>query len=69
MGFYRGYDMTVDVAKVGALVEKNKDLSYQLMNNYEEVDNMMKESKEDLETISRLLQEIIDAGQKPKSKL
>lgn len=69
VGFYRGYDMTVDVAKVGALVEKNKDLSYQLMNNYEEVDNMMKESKEDLETISRLLQEIIDAGQKPKSKL
>lgn len=67
-GFYRGYDMNEKVEKVGALVEKNKDLSYQLMIDYGRADNMMKERKEKLEAISRKMQEIIEASQKSNLK-
>ncbi len=65
-GFYRGYDMNENVAKVGALVDKNKVIKQ--MKEYGEVNNMMKERKERLKTISNIMQVIIKAGQKPESK-
>lgn len=67
-GFYRGYDMNEKVMKVGALVEKNKDLSYQLMKEYLRDVNKMKDEKERLETLSRLMQGVIEANQKFNSK-
>ena len=66
-GFYRGYDMNENVKKVGALVEKNKDLSYQLMIQYGRSENMMKERKEQLDSLSHSMQEIIETCQKTKN--